>query len=95
MLKQLYELAKQLLSLARDTQENKAQIRELQDQVEELTAAVQWIAYELRRVDENNAHEREKLGLRLENALLRFERRLSSERSGSGEEGDARGERSA
>ncbi len=38
MLKQLYELAKQLLSLTHDTQENKSQIKELQQQMKTLTA---------------------------------------------------------
>jgi hypothetical protein len=37
---------------------------------------VQALAFEVRRIDENGAHEREKTALRLENALLRFERRL-------------------
>jgi hypothetical protein len=34
------------------------------------------LAFELSRVAERDAHEREKLALRLQNDLLRFERRL-------------------
>lgn len=41
MLKSLWDLAKQVLGLARDTEKNKEDIKELQQQVEELTAAVQ------------------------------------------------------
>ncbi len=76
MLKQLYELGKQLLSLTRDTQDNKAQIKELQQQMELLTGVVQRMEFERRRGQENDAHEREKLALRVENAMLQFERRL-------------------
>jgi hypothetical protein len=34
------------------------------------------LAYEVRRVQDEEKHEREKLALRLENELLKFERRL-------------------
>lgn len=36
------------------------------------------VAYELNRTNENERHEREKMALRLENELLKFERRLPS-----------------
>ncbi len=78
MLKQLYELAKQLLSLTRDTEDNKSQIREVQQQIKTLTAVAQRLEYELRQLREHDAHEREKMALQLENAMLRFERRLMS-----------------
>ncbi|MEN3335126.1 MAG: hypothetical protein V7641_4491 [Blastocatellia bacterium] len=78
MFKQLYDLIKQLLSLARETQQNKAEIKELRQELKELTAVVQRLAYEIHRVSENEGHEREKLALRLENELLKFERRLPS-----------------
>ncbi len=82
MLRQLYELAKQLFSLAQETQQNKADIKALQEQVEELTNVVQTLAFELRRARENEAHEREKMALRLENSLVRFERRLPQDGEG-------------
>ena len=41
-----------------------------------LAAAIQRLGFEVQRNRENDQHEREKLLLRLENALLRFERRL-------------------
>ncbi len=81
MWKQLFDLAKQITFLAQDTQKNKASIKELQNQMEELTETVRQIAYELRRDRENAAHEREKLLLRLEVALLRSERRAVTGRT--------------
>jgi TolA-binding protein len=99
MLKQLYDLAIQLITLARDTQQNKTEITELRQEIRELrqeikelrdehreqqndaqdlrerfqdlTLAVQRLVFELKRTKENEAHEREKLVLRLENELLR------------------------
>jgi predicted nucleic acid-binding Zn-ribbon protein len=81
MFKQLYDLIKQLLLLARETQQNKAEIKELRQELKDLTTVVQRLAYEIHRTSENEAHEREKLVLRLENELLKFERRLPSGKS--------------
>jgi len=78
MFKQLYELAKQLLGLAQDMRQNKTEIKELRQELRELSSAVQTLAHEIHRVSENDAHEREKLVLRLENQLLRHERLLPS-----------------
>ncbi|MEK6301818.1 MAG: hypothetical protein AABO41_13995 [Acidobacteriota bacterium] len=54
-------------------------------QLRELARAMERLAYEVHRVNErvdsvstNEAQEREKLALQLENELLRFERRLPS-----------------
>ena len=79
MFKQLYDLIKQLLLLTQETQRNKAEIKELRQELKELTSVVQRLTYEIHRTEENDAHEREKLILRLENELLKFERRLPSE----------------
>jgi DNA repair ATPase RecN len=76
MFKSLADLIKQLLSLTRDTQENKQQIKDLQVLVRELSKRLELLAFEVQRLKENEVHEREKMMLRLENSLLRFERRL-------------------
>jgi hypothetical protein len=81
MWKDLFKLAKQLINLAQDTDRNKTRIQEVQEQVEDLTAQMRWVVFELRRQAEHDAHEREKLALRLENELLRFERRLPGGKS--------------
>ncbi len=52
------------------------EIKELREELDDLTSAVERLAYEVRRGQENETHEREKLLLRLENELLKFERRL-------------------
>jgi hypothetical protein len=81
MLKQLYDLVKKLLLVAHEAQQNKTEIKELRRELKDLTAVVQRLVYEIHRVSENEAHEREKMALRLENELLKFERRLPSQHS--------------
>lgn len=78
MWKQFYEWTKWLVLLAQEVRQNRADIKELQSQFEELTAVVHDLAFEVRRNKENEGHEREKLVLKLENAMLKFERRLTS-----------------
>ena len=76
MWKQIYEALKQLLLLTQQTEQNRVEIKELRQELDDLTSAVELLAYEVRRDRENEAHEREKLVLRLQNELLKFERRL-------------------
>lgn len=78
MWKQFYEWTKWLVLLAQEVRKNRADIKELQNQFEELTTVVQELVSDVRRNKENETHEREKLVLKLENAMLRFERRLTS-----------------
>ncbi len=66
-------------------QQNKADIKELrhhereQDQrIDRLVEAVQELTFALQHDRDMSARDRENLLLRLENALLRFERRLPS-----------------
>ena len=51
-------------------------MKEVRSEVKELTKAIERLAYEIHRTRENDTHEREKMALRLEVQLLRFERRL-------------------
>ncbi len=81
MWKQIYESLKQLVLLSEQTRENRREIKAVRQELRDLTAVVERLAHEMRRASENQAHEREKLELRLENALLRFERRLGGEKS--------------
>jgi predicted nucleic acid-binding Zn-ribbon protein len=76
MWKQILAIAKRLLLLAEDTKQNRDEIKELQKQVRDLAAAFERLAYEVHRVGEKDEHERDKLILRVENELLKFERRL-------------------
>ena len=76
MLKQLYELVKELLGLSQDIRHHETQIKELQSEMKAVTAAVRDLTFEVRRLRDNEVHEREKIALGVENALLRFERKL-------------------
>jgi hypothetical protein len=76
MFKQIYALARQLVTLMQDVQQLKAEHKEFRQDLRVLIEIVRQLKYEQQRDRENATHEREKLVLRLENALLRFERRL-------------------
>ncbi len=76
MWKQLFESLKQLLLLTEQTRQNRSEIKELRQELHDLAKAVERLAYELHLFRENETHEREKMALRLENEMLRFERRL-------------------
>jgi hypothetical protein len=76
MFKQLYALARQLVTLMQDVQKLKAEQKEFRQELRALIDIVRQLKYEQQRDRENATHEQEKLLLRLENALLRFERRL-------------------
>ncbi len=85
MWKQFVDAIKQILFLTQQTEKNREEIKELRQQVREMAAALERLAYEVHRISEkvdyanrNEAQEREKLELRLENKLLRFERQLPS-----------------
>jgi chromosome segregation ATPase len=76
MLKQFVEYLLDLLNTARDTRANKEAIADLRAEVDQLASAVERISFELRSIREEERHEREKLLLRMENALLKFECQL-------------------
>ena len=52
------------------TRRNADDIRELRKRNEEITLLVERLAFEIQRIRENEAHEREKLLLKLENKSL-------------------------
>jgi uncharacterized protein YoxC len=76
MWKQFLELFHQVLTLTEDARQNRAEIKELRKQVDELTATVQRLVYEIHRIGERETHEREKFVLRVENYLLKANRQL-------------------
>ncbi len=75
MWKQLWDYVKgyavKIGQLQKQTEQNAASLKDLQQAVEELTEEVRELRYGLSRLEENQRHEFEKLLLRLENALLR------------------------
>lgn len=85
MWKEIYEWATQLLVLSKETERNRTDIKEVREEFERLTILVQGLAFEIKRLSEkidhaheNETHEREKLALKLENEMLKFERRIPS-----------------
>ena len=81
MLQKLFELVRSLLFLTRDVEKNKSDLADLQQEVKDLSDTVTQLQTEMRRGFDNERHEREKFMLRVENALLRFERSLSDGKS--------------
>jgi predicted nucleic acid-binding Zn-ribbon protein len=67
-----------MLFLLRDVEQNKQDIATLKEQLAETNQLVRQLAFEIQRVSEREQHEREKFFLKVENALLRFERQLPS-----------------
>ena len=76
MWQKLLEVASQVVSLARDTRENREEIKRLRDQLNQTTLLMERVLAEFQRHRENEAHEREKNLLRLENELLRFKEEM-------------------
>lgn len=81
MFKQIDALARQLLTLMQDVQQLKAEQKEFRQDLRALIDMVRQLKYDQQRERE---HEREKLLLRLENALLRPEGRLPPGSAASG-----------
>jgi len=76
MLQKLFEWFRTLLFLVRDVEKNKNDIADLQQELKNLSDTVAQLQSEMQRGFDNEWHEREKFMLRVENALLRFERSL-------------------
>ncbi len=76
MWKQIFQLATKLLTLTQEIERNKTELKELRKELRELSSVVEGLAHEMRHTAENERHEREKLILRLQNELLKFERSL-------------------
>ena len=76
MWQRLSDLAKTLITFGETLQQNRADIKELQQEVRRLSTALQLLAREAQHTREAEAKEREMLELQLENAFLKFEKRL-------------------
>ena len=94
MLKKLYELVKQVFHLTTTTEQNKADIKELRQEVRDLARALERAVFELdalrrewEQYQELNESKFENLTLRIENVLLRMERGLGGRLEPPKEEG--------
>jgi uncharacterized protein YoxC len=77
MWKRLFDLLQQALFLQRDVKQNKEDTTKLRADLQEVQKALRALANEVQRLGEREQNEREKFVLKIENVLLRFERRLS------------------
>jgi phosphate uptake regulator len=75
-LKQVFDYIHKVLFLAYEVQQNRDELDELRRSVERLAETVRQQSFEIQRICEREQHEREKFALKVENALLRFERQL-------------------
>ena len=76
MWKKLLELLRTQVFLARDLQENRENIAKLRETVDELSSLMIKLQFEIEAIRQEDRHEREKMLLKMENTLLRFERLL-------------------
>src|SRR5258708_36861516 len=67
----LLEWARYLLKHKQQTERNTSDIKKQSESFDEMVEVVRGLTIELARLRDNEAHEREKLALRLENILLR------------------------
>lgn len=74
----IWDLLTKTVTLSKQTDQNTSDIKELQREVRELHTWLERLTYEIKKTRDDDRHEREKLALRLENELLKFERRLPS-----------------
>lgn len=88
MWKKLYEVLTRLFALTQKVERHDKEIVELRQEIKELTSVMQRLVYEIQRISEREMHEREKMQLRLENQLLRFQRRLPPGKDEGGDDID-------
>ena len=78
MWRDIAEWVQKLFKLKEQSHQHGARIVALEEEVSALSQAVVDLQYQFLKMAENERHERKKLAMRLEIALLRFERQLGS-----------------
>lgn len=76
MWKKILTLIQTVITLAKDLERNREEIKEIRQDILNLTLSMQRLADEIRLTNQREASEREKLALQIENELLRFDQRL-------------------
>ena len=77
MLSHIVDAVRQMFFLLRDVEETREAVASLKEQLAETNEMVRQLSIEVQHNKEAEQHQREKLVLGLENALLRMERRLA------------------
>ena len=78
MWEKIWDLLSKVATLTKDTDRNSQEIKEIRADIRDIYSKLERLAYEIQKTREEDRHEREKLALRLENEMLKFERRLPS-----------------
>lgn len=78
MWEKIWDLLSKVATLTKDTDRNSQEIKEIRADIRDIYSKLERLVYEIQKTREEDRHEREKLALRLENELLKFERRLPS-----------------
>lgn len=73
---QLYQYGRHLFAVAQKVERHDNEMKQMRQELDALTGTVERILYEIQRDRDATEKDREILLLRLENQLLRFERRL-------------------
>jgi DNA repair ATPase RecN len=76
MWERIYNFGRMLFSLSEDLKASRDNTERLEQEVRDLTTVVRQLAFELQRTRENQAHELEKVELRLKLELLQSGRQL-------------------
>jgi hypothetical protein len=76
MWKSFYDMVRTLFRLAEDVQQDREEIKEIRKDLRDLTLIVERLAAQVAYVGEREERERAMLVLRLENGLLRNQRRM-------------------
>lgn len=76
MFQDIWKMAKRLVTLADDVQKYRAEIKEIREEIRDLTILVYGLAQDIKHSKERAASQHEKLLLELENRLLKLEPKL-------------------
>jgi hypothetical protein len=76
MWKEFFELLKQIITLGKELDQNRADMKEMRRDLLNLTLVVQRLSDEIKMNSQKEGDEREKNILRLQNELLKFEKML-------------------
>lgn len=76
MWKSFYDMVRTLFRLSEDVQQDREEIKEIRKDLRDLTLIVERLAAQVAFVGEREERERAMLVLRLENGLLRNQRRM-------------------
>ena len=76
MWQRIYNFGRLVFNLSEDLKKSRENAERLEQEVRDLTAVVRQLAFELQRTRENQAHEMEKIELRLKLELLQSGREL-------------------